>query len=808
MRSTRFRATCLNALVAIGLFFGAAGGAGLPAHAKMDDAPGPVPKLPAASVEAPLPAFVNGDFSAGDVGAVPLNWTVRTPGYVAQLRETGPADGVRSVAFRKAATNTRSARGGMSQRIDAAPYRGKRILFSAMIRATSDANAFNGATLVLRVDRPNGQPGFSDDMSNRPIHAPQWRRYRVFGDVASDAVQIALGFQILGDASAEFAQAEIQVLGEAGYADTPAAPLSDRGAENLVALARVINVVRFFHATQEQRALDSDEAWERFLIAAVERVEAAGDAAELAAALRDVLLPIAPRVQIWAGTMKDAPPALAWPAEATHGAGFVHRGVRLAPRQEQELYSSEVVLEPVSPRPDNAKLPAADAPWTGELPGGVSARVPIVLPARDGVPLAIAGDGAGASKPVLKRPEWWSPSGLDRGARLVGVIRVWGVMQHFYPYDDVTANWAEEWAAALPTALRAAAVDTDDVSFDRTLSRLVHHLHDGHGSVIPPRRAPGAWLPVRWWWAGEELVISAEVAGAENTKLHRGDVVTAINGVPLADRIATLSSEISSATDRHRRTVLAGMLHNVPMGPSATLTVRRADNTVATVTISTDGPYMADDAADRPTSGTQVAPGVFYVNLAGLDESELKPMLAKIGRGRGLVVDLRGYPNSGALTVLRHVSRVRFESAKFGVPITTRPDRQGRTYDESGRWDMKPLTPRLSMPVAWITDGRAISYAESILGIVEAYGLGDIVGEATAGTNGNINPFTVAGGYTIWWTGMRVLKHDGTRHHSIGILPTVRAEPTREGIAAGRDELLETAIATVQKKAAEPAKVP
>ena len=54
----------------------------------------------------------------------------------------------------------------------------------------------------------------------------------------------------------------------------------------------------------------------------------------------------------------------------------------------------------------------------------------------------------------------------------------------------------------------------------------------------------------------------------------------------------------------------------------------------------------------------------------------------------------------------------------------------------------------------------AISYAESTMGIVEYYKLGEILGEATAGTNGNVNPFMLPGGYTITWTGMKVLCTD------------------------------------------------
>ena len=80
------------------------------------------------------------------------------------------------------------------------------------------------------------------------------------------------------------------------------------------------------------------------------------------------------------------------------------------------------------------------------------------------------------------------------------------------------------------------------------------------------------------------------------------------------------------------------------------------------------------------------------------------------------------------------------------------------------------------------------------MGIVEHYGLGEIVGQPTAGANGNVNPFTLPGAYRLAWTGMRVVKHDGSQHHLVGIRPTVPVRRTLEGVRAGRDEFLEEAL--------------
>lgn len=100
----------------------------------------------------------------------------------------------------------------------------------------------------------------------------------------------------------------------------------------------------------------------------------------------------------------------------------------------------------------------------------------------------------------------------------------------------------------------------------------------------------------------------------------------------------------------------------------------------------------------------------------------------------------------------------------------------------------------------WITGAMAISYAESVMGLVEGHELGVIVGSATAGANGNINSFTVPGNFSITFTGMKVTRADGRQHHGLGVLPTVLATPTRAGIRDGRDELLERALVIAREE--------
>lgn len=199
----------------------------------------------------------------------------------------------------------------------------------------------------------------------------------------------------------------------------------------------------------------------------------------------------------------------------------------------------------------------------------------------------------------------------------------------------------------------------------------------------------------------------------------------------------------------------------------------------------------------EPDKIEEIESGVWYVDIDRIDDADFEAALDDLASAEGLVFDLRGYPSKLSTVVIAHLIDEPVSCARWNIPDVVVPDHVEMAFDER-RWEVQPKSPRFEAKVAFIIDGRAISKAETHMGIIEHYQLAAIVGEPTAGTNGNINPFTLPCGYRLSWTGMKVQKHDGSQHHGVGILPTIPVSRTVAGIAAGRDELLERALEVVR----------
>jgi C-terminal processing protease CtpA/Prc len=72
-----------------------------------------------------------------------------------------------------------------------------------------------------------------------------------------------------------------------------------------------------------------------------------------------------------------------------------------------------------------------------------------------------------------------------------------------------------------------------------------------------------------------------------------------------------------------------------------------------------------------------------------------------------------------------------------------------------------------------------------------------VIGSTTAGADGNVSAIMLPGGLSTMISGINVLYPDGTETQRKGVKIDHVIHPTIAGIKAGRDELLEKAVALI-----------
>jgi hypothetical protein len=428
-------------------------------------------------------------------------------------------------------------------------------------------------------------------------------------------------------------------------------------------------------------------------------------------------------------------------------------------------------------------LPGPEPPFLADLSDGISLRLPLALFADAQGTLPHATQDAAFEH---RKPEGFLPSGEDRATRLADVLLLWAAIDRFYPYR------LERWPSSLDRALRAAAMDKDAHDFLDTLRRLTADLRDNHVTVTHTGDPAEYRLPLLWRAIDGRLMVTW--TDPTSSAVHPGDIVEAVDGMPAREALQKLESLVSAATPEYRRYRALELLAAGPKGISHTLRLRRSEETM-TVTLQTSAPFLGPDRlrGARPEKIAELRPGLFYIDLDRIDDADFEAALSRLKDAKGIIFDLRGYPERVSESFLAHLISTPAKTPGTWTAIRTRPD-AAPTLDHLA-WTVQPLSPHLAARVVLLTDERAYSRAETYLDMVSFYHLGEIVGARTGGTNGEVDDTDLPGGFHVTWTGSRVVRLSGKELERVGIPPTIPVQPTAAGVSAGRDEVLERAVA-------------
>lgn len=714
----------------------------------------------------------NLDFEMGTPGELPTGWIMSVsqpqPGVSARIVTDERRNGAQGVVLAREVSAAAGASLNLLQLVDATPFRGRRVRFRMAVRTDT---ATSPAQMWMRIDGAAAAGAtppslFLDNMEDRPIASPEWRHYEIVADVPQAAARILFGAYLNGVGQAWLDDGSFEVVPRSETTAAPEAPkaISRRGVVNLLAFARLLGYVRHFHPSDEAAGTD----WDGFAVAGVKAVESSADGTVLTQRLAELFRPIAPSIVVVpSGTsVASTPPS----DKGARQLVWRHTGFGLS--SAQTLYKS-----------DRAPVTQVAPVFNTEIGGGVSVRVPLSVAADDSGTLPRGTASTAASH--LTRGRF---SMNDRATRLAAVILAWNVFQHSYPYFDAKSTWS----ASLSSALQEAATDANEREFVATLRRMVAAVRDGQARVLSPSDADLQFTPpIALDWIENKLVVTAADAA---TGAKPGDTVVTVDGTPAPLMLDAAESFVSAATPQWSKVRAMQELFAGPKDSPIKLRLERGEPAERVeVTVSRSVTSFA--RVPQPEVIVEVQPGILYVDLGRITPADFTAALPRLSAAKGLIFDLRNPPAAlGPELLFSHLSDKPIIGPQLHLPQIAAPDREQTTFIRNGEWNFAPKEPFLSAPKVFLTDAHAIGYGESCLAIVQALKLGEIVGSTSAGTNGTTNRFQLPGDYTVFFTGMKVLKQDGSPQHGVGIQPSAPVTVTRAALAAGRDELLEKAL--------------
>jgi C-terminal processing protease CtpA/Prc len=400
----------------------------------------------------------------------------------------------------------------------------------------------------------------------------------------------------------------------------------------------------------------------------------------------------------------------------------------------------------------------------------------------------------------------------DAGTRLLALYRYWSVIQYYYPYRHLIGeNWNNVLTDFIPRFVNAK--DKKEYAF--TCLELICHVHDTHASIWGNQSYDSIILgtlmiPIKAEFLQGKLMVTnyyTENLVVRNA-LNIGDIIEQIDGVPVSELVKKYLPYTSASNYN-------GQLRDLPSYYGFLL---RGNADTATLLVSDKNGNKRSLSINR-VSITQVVDGykknenekqgykllksgsIGYLYPARLKENDLAGVKTTFKNTKGLVIDLRCYP---ATPIIYSYGSWLKPFSSYFVSFTkcsmTKPGEIDFMKSfKNGGGDADNYGGKVIVLVNKETQSQAeftTMALSTIPGVV-------VVGDSTAGADGNVSEIILPGGINTRISGLGVYYPDRTETQRVGVRINIPMKPTIKGIREGRDELLEKAMEIIENGAVE-----
>lgn len=391
----------------------------------------------------------------------------------------------------------------------------------------------------------------------------------------------------------------------------------------------------------------------------------------------------------------------------------------------------------------------------------------------------------------------------DDGYRLLALFRYWNIIEYFFPYRHLMdENWDDVLKAFLPRMLAA----DEELSYKLCLLELIGKIQDTHANIWQRDSLLTYFygektVPLDITFIENKPVVIRIMPGLEaDSKIRVGDVITAIDGQPVAALITELLKYCPASNYPTQLRDVARRLLRTNQHQLALELERGAEvisESPGTVPWGEVHWWETETASHRTLADGTIG----YIFPGKLNRGEIDTIMPDFMNKKGLIVDLRCYPSEFIVFSLsKYLMPQPTEFVKFTQGSLMEPGRFsfGSTL-KVGENRSDYFKGKVVLLINETTQSQA-EYTAMALRVAPKV---TVIGSTTAGADGNVSPIFLPGNVRTMISGIGVYYPDGTETQRIGIVPDIPLRPTIEGIREGRDELLENAIAVINQDADE-----
>lgn len=386
--------------------------------------------------------------------------------------------------------------------------------------------------------------------------------------------------------------------------------------------------------------------------------------------------------------------------------------------------------------------------------------------------------------------------------RLLALARIWAAIEYFSPHKNrIELGWQNVLENQIPKFEKAK----DSLEYYKAILNTFSYLHDSHSSITfhPDKYSPlgNKGFQLYFQLIEDKVVATNFLPQSKSLKdkdqIEYGDILISIDGISVDSLLNEYRQFVGGS---HKASIDKFILSNylrLGWNDTAVVEVER-NNELKKLTLHRHtGNFISKLISEEfsATSWKEIDKNIGFIRTDLMNNEEFYKAMRKLKKKKALIIDLRYGYNFDKLypVVLAHY--FSSEEKKHAKMYKISKDIPWK-FNEINPVFMIGIKqkPKFKGKLIILIDEYVQSASETALSFIKTFPNVTLIGQPTAGSNGNAALINLPGNYSVLFTAADMSYPDGTSAVGDGIHPDIYVKKTIEGVKNNKDEILEKAI--------------
>jgi len=389
--------------------------------------------------------------------------------------------------------------------------------------------------------------------------------------------------------------------------------------------------------------------------------------------------------------------------------------------------------------------------------------------------------------------------------RLLSLFRFWNVINYYYPYKYAIGRpWTSILQEMIPVMINA----TDTLSYHKALAKMSASINDSHGGLWPSvfTSLTGKYSPPFNFTLIDGKAVVTKIVDSLSCKgsgIEVGSVISSIDHISVKRRIeANLDHVPASNYGGKLKTMMTFILNSD--SPQALYAFQNPDgkrivNIIKQVERDFFKEYSDFMRMTSPITAKVMNGNIGYIYFSNINGKNLDSAMNALSNTKAIIFDMRNYPTNGYGTyyipnylLSQPQIYARNTYPNYAIPgiFKYKIANDDTSVSLVGKINPKPYKGKIILLVDYRTQSAAEWACMTLMTAPDV----TVIGNQTAGADGNVARTILPGNYKINFSGLGIYFPNGLDTQRKGIPINIRVEYKIKDIMYESDPVLRSAI--------------